>query len=93
MVRELTVDESIWIEKYIRRVIGSPNMKKYQSHYGGDRMQVSIKRRGKVILNNFSGGPYMKYYELLQKAQKLAEYGSIPMEGPTVWLRKMFQKL
>jgi len=76
-VRELTVYESIWIERYIEKVIADRNKAIFQSYHGGDYMLVSIKRGGKVIGDDFHGGPYRKYYELLEKATKLARYGSI----------------
>jgi len=75
--RELTTQESVWIEKYINECIENQDLTTWQDVYGSSRMTVKIHRHYKPVVSLSKELPIKKYYELHHQLSCLTTYGSI----------------
>lgn len=83
--RELSMIESVWLEKNIESTLSNKDKSTWHSLPGGDKMDILIKGdyTGKNIIES-SVEPIEKYYKLMYSLEKLAQYGSITVSSESV---------
>ena len=73
--RTLSVSEAVWLEEQLATCINNPDEAVWKSVVGGERMSVKIYK--KKALTKIEGmPPLVKYHDLLNALEHLAEYGS-----------------
>lgn len=77
ITRELTTQESVWLERYVNACIKNRDKTMWQDVLGSSKMTVEICRYDKQIVTLNKKLPLKKYYDMHSEFSHLITYGSI----------------